>query len=262
MAAIASRKRAGAAGKKQRAQRQTSNVFAMFEQSQIHEFKEAFNMIDTNKDGFITAEDLREIYGNLGKEVGSCFFLGGGGRGTSGKRVVFCSLLKNLISVDRFIQYFKIQIDSSFGALKSVVSGHFRTFSRWITVTIFNPQRDQKYKFSLSKLLTRIGVLGSRLIFGRNVGWSQWSSNEFHHVLDSVRRETPRDGSRTRHQKRLCLLWRRWLVVSSVVQFNSIVKRKFGATVGNFEVPAGLDGKFVQCNTWPIELHSHFRWRT
>ena len=69
MAAIASRKRAGAAGKKQRAQRQTSNVFAMFEQSQIHEFKEAFNMIDTNKDGFITAEDLREIYGNLGKEV-------------------------------------------------------------------------------------------------------------------------------------------------------------------------------------------------
>ena len=81
MAAIASRKRAGAAGKKQRAQRQTSNVFAMFEQSQIHEFKEAFNMIDTNKDGFITAEDLREIYGNLGKEVGSCFFLGGGGVG-------------------------------------------------------------------------------------------------------------------------------------------------------------------------------------
>ena len=41
----------------------------MFEQTQIHEFKEAFNMIDTNKDGFITAEDLREIYGNLGKEV-------------------------------------------------------------------------------------------------------------------------------------------------------------------------------------------------
>jgi len=72
MAAAASRKRAGA-GKKQRAPRQTSNVFAMFEQSQIHEFKEAFNMIDTNKDGFITADDLKEIYGNLGKDVPDSF---------------------------------------------------------------------------------------------------------------------------------------------------------------------------------------------
>ena len=67
MAAIAHRKRAG---KKTRAERpKTSNVFKMFEQSQIHEFKEVFTMIDTNKDGFITPEDLREIYGNLGKEV-------------------------------------------------------------------------------------------------------------------------------------------------------------------------------------------------
>ena len=69
MASAVHRKRPGAGGKKQRAARQTSNVFAMFEQTQIHEFKEAFNMIDTNKDGFITAEDLREIYGNLGKDV-------------------------------------------------------------------------------------------------------------------------------------------------------------------------------------------------
>ena len=34
-----------ASGKK-KAQKATSNVFAMFEQSQIQEFKEAFNMID------------------------------------------------------------------------------------------------------------------------------------------------------------------------------------------------------------------------
>ncbi len=39
---------------KKRAQRATSNVFAMFEPNQIQEFKEAFYMIDQDKDGFIT----------------------------------------------------------------------------------------------------------------------------------------------------------------------------------------------------------------
>ena len=34
---------------KKRAQRATSNVFAMFNQDQIQEFKEAFNMIDHNR---------------------------------------------------------------------------------------------------------------------------------------------------------------------------------------------------------------------
>ena len=34
----------------------TSNVFSMFEQSQIQEFKEAFGMIDANRDGFIDKE--------------------------------------------------------------------------------------------------------------------------------------------------------------------------------------------------------------
>jgi myosin regulatory light chain 12 len=36
---------------KKRAQRATSNVFAMFNQDQIQEFKEAFNMIDHNRSG-------------------------------------------------------------------------------------------------------------------------------------------------------------------------------------------------------------------
>ncbi|CAD7680963.1 unnamed protein product [Nyctereutes procyonoides] len=36
---------------KKHPQRTTSNVFAMFDQSQIQEFKEAFNMIDQNRDG-------------------------------------------------------------------------------------------------------------------------------------------------------------------------------------------------------------------
>lgn len=52
---------------KKRAQRATSNVFAMFDQAQIAEFKEAFNMIDQNHDGFIDKEDLHDMLASLGK---------------------------------------------------------------------------------------------------------------------------------------------------------------------------------------------------
>lgn len=55
------------AGQKKRAQRATSNVFAMFDQAQIQEFKEAFNMIDQNRDGFIDKEDLHDMLASLGK---------------------------------------------------------------------------------------------------------------------------------------------------------------------------------------------------
>ena len=44
----------------------TSNVFSMFEQSQIQEFKEAFGMIDANRDGFIDKDDLEATYASLG----------------------------------------------------------------------------------------------------------------------------------------------------------------------------------------------------
>lgn len=54
---------------KKRAQRATSNVFAMFEQAQIQEFKEAFNMIDQNRDGYIDAADLKDMFASLGKDV-------------------------------------------------------------------------------------------------------------------------------------------------------------------------------------------------
>lgn len=54
-------------GPKKRAQRATSNVFAMFDQAQIQEFKEAFNMIDQNHDGFIDKEDLHDMLASLGK---------------------------------------------------------------------------------------------------------------------------------------------------------------------------------------------------
>ncbi|XP_060106790.1 myosin regulatory light chain 2, atrial isoform [Heteronotia binoei] len=65
---MASRKagtRSKAAAKRQ--QRGSSNVFSMFEQSQIQEFKEAFSCIDQNRDGIISKSDLKETYGQLGK---------------------------------------------------------------------------------------------------------------------------------------------------------------------------------------------------
>lgn len=46
-------------GNKKKAGKSSSNVFAMFEQPQIQEFKEAFGMIDANRDGFIDKDDLR-----------------------------------------------------------------------------------------------------------------------------------------------------------------------------------------------------------
>ncbi|KAK3758663.1 hypothetical protein EGW08_021444 [Elysia chlorotica] len=64
---MSSRKTKGKTTKK-RAQRATSNVFAMFDQAQIQEFKEAFNMIDQNRDGFIDKEDLHDMLASLGKD--------------------------------------------------------------------------------------------------------------------------------------------------------------------------------------------------
>merc|ERR1712083_855684 len=66
---MSSRKTAGRRGTtKKRAQRATSNVFAMFNQDQIQEFKEAFNMIDHNRDGFIDKDDLHDVLASLGKD--------------------------------------------------------------------------------------------------------------------------------------------------------------------------------------------------
>ena len=39
----------------------------MFDQAQIQEFKEAFNMIDQDRDGFISKEDLHDTLASLGK---------------------------------------------------------------------------------------------------------------------------------------------------------------------------------------------------
>ncbi|KAJ1509901.1 Myosin regulatory light polypeptide 9 [Coelomomyces lativittatus] len=54
--------------KKKRAQRQHTNVFAMFDQRQIGEFKEAFSMMDHDQDGFIDKDDLKDMLASLGEE--------------------------------------------------------------------------------------------------------------------------------------------------------------------------------------------------
>ncbi|XP_066566942.1 myosin light chain 5 [Amia ocellicauda] len=64
---MASRKTKKKEGGAKRAQRASSNVFSMFEQTQIQEFKEAFTLIDQNRDGFIDKEDLKDTYASLGK---------------------------------------------------------------------------------------------------------------------------------------------------------------------------------------------------
>merc|ERR1712004_624141 len=52
-----------AGGKKKKS---SSNVFSQFEQSQIQEFKEAFQMIDADRNGIITVGDLKATYASLG----------------------------------------------------------------------------------------------------------------------------------------------------------------------------------------------------
>jgi len=51
-----------------RAQRATSNVFAMFNQAQIQEFKEAFTMIDQDRDGIINKSDLAAMWQQTGRD--------------------------------------------------------------------------------------------------------------------------------------------------------------------------------------------------
>jgi len=53
--------------RKKRAARQNSNIFAMFSQKQITEFKEAFSMIDHDNDGFLDKEDLKDMLASLGE---------------------------------------------------------------------------------------------------------------------------------------------------------------------------------------------------
>jgi len=51
---------------KKKGKRSTSNVFSQFEQAQIQEFKEAFQMIDVDRNGVIDVGDLKATYASLG----------------------------------------------------------------------------------------------------------------------------------------------------------------------------------------------------
>ncbi|XP_042897989.1 myosin regulatory light chain 12A isoform X2 [Parasteatoda tepidariorum] len=57
------------ASTKRKAQRCGSNIFAMFTQRKVQEFKEAFQLIDQDKDGFISKHDLKLTFELLGREV-------------------------------------------------------------------------------------------------------------------------------------------------------------------------------------------------
>jgi len=52
-----------------KAKKSGSNIFAMFSQKQIQEFKEAFGIIDVDKDGIITASDLQQAFAAIGRSV-------------------------------------------------------------------------------------------------------------------------------------------------------------------------------------------------
>ena len=51
---------------KKKSKKSTSNVFSQFEQQQIQEFKEAFQMIDQDRNGIIDEGDLKATYAALG----------------------------------------------------------------------------------------------------------------------------------------------------------------------------------------------------
>jgi myosin regulatory light chain 12 len=58
---------------KSRARREPSGVFSLFQPAQIQLFKEAFTLIDQDRDGIVSERDLKEIFANLGAPYSSHF---------------------------------------------------------------------------------------------------------------------------------------------------------------------------------------------
>merc|ERR1711981_1345113 len=52
-----------------RAKKSGSNVFALFSQRQIQEFKEAFGIMDADKDGLLSSSDIVAAFNSVGKSV-------------------------------------------------------------------------------------------------------------------------------------------------------------------------------------------------
>jgi hypothetical protein len=51
---------------KSRARREPSGVFSLFQPQQIQQFKEAFSLIDQDRDGMIGERDLNDTFASLG----------------------------------------------------------------------------------------------------------------------------------------------------------------------------------------------------
>ncbi|CAG0910051.1 unnamed protein product, partial [Cyprideis torosa] len=60
-------KRESSRGSKKQAKRTGSNVFSMFSQKQVAEFKEGFQLMDADKDGVIGKNDLRQTFDIVGR---------------------------------------------------------------------------------------------------------------------------------------------------------------------------------------------------
>merc|ERR1712088_1051179 len=54
-----------------KAKKSGSNIFAMFSQRAIQEFKEAFGIMDVDKNGLLSAEDLVAAFSAVGKSISS-----------------------------------------------------------------------------------------------------------------------------------------------------------------------------------------------
>ena len=50
-----------------RPRREASGLFSLFQPPQVQQFKEAFQLIDHDKDGWVTEPDLRQIFSSLGQ---------------------------------------------------------------------------------------------------------------------------------------------------------------------------------------------------
>jgi len=66
-AADAAPARTESRGSRKQAKRTGSNVFSMFSQKQVQEFKEGFSVMDADKDGILSKNDLRATFDQIGR---------------------------------------------------------------------------------------------------------------------------------------------------------------------------------------------------
>ncbi|KAH7914767.1 hypothetical protein BJ138DRAFT_316075 [Hygrophoropsis aurantiaca] len=95
---------------KSRARREPSGVFSLFQAPQIQQFKEAFQLIDHDKDGWVMESDLREIFNSLGISPSKSMLddllsarPGGSGNGKAPTAATFSN--DDPMSVDRGINF-------------------------------------------------------------------------------------------------------------------------------------------------------------